>query len=234
MKIKIPDVTLICVDNTNKIEKSLKAIYTSIEGIDFGAVKLISSPELILKYQKKLLNDNIFMEKMLFDIKSIDDYSKYCIYELTNHVYTSHCLIIQWDGFVLCPEQWDNDWLKYDYIGALWEYSDNSYIDPFGNHQRVGNGGFSLRSKKLLDLPKKEYIEWNVNQGNFYKHMNANNFAEDGNICVHNRHIYEKCGCKFAPIEIAAKFSHEKQVLETKGIIPFGFHYFLPPGFELE
>ena len=111
--------------------------------------------------------------------------------------------------------------------------SENSYIDPFGNHQRVGNGGFSLRSKKLLDVPKHEHIEWDVNQRNFYKHMNANNFAEDGNICVHNRHIYERCGCKFASVEVAARFAHEKPTKETEGIIPFGFHYHLPIGTKL-
>jgi hypothetical protein len=123
--------------------------------------------------------------------------------------------------------------LEYDYIGAPWEYNENAYIDPFGNHQRVGNGGFSLRSKKLLDVPKKEHVEWDVNRGDFYKHMNANNFAEDGNICVHNRHIYERCGCKFAPIEVAAKFAHEKPIKETVGIVPFGFHYHLPKNTKL-
>ena len=63
--------------------------------------------------------------------------------------------------------------------------------------------------------------------------MNANNFAEDGNICVHNRHIYEVLGCKFAPVEVAARFSQEKQTPETLGIIPFGFHSILPTGTKL-
>ena len=47
------------------------------------------------------------------------------------------------------------------------------------------------------------------------------------------RHIYEQLGCKFAPVEVAAKFSHEKQLPETQGITPFGFHYHLPPGTTL-
>ena len=83
-------------------------------------------------------------------------------------------------------------------------------------------------SKKLLDVPKNKHIEWNVNQGNFYNHMNANNFAGDGNVCVHNRHIYEESGCKFAPLEVAVRFSQEKKVPEAEGITPFGFHYFYP------
>ena len=33
--------------------------------------------------------------------------------------------------------------------------------------------------------------------------------------------------------EVAARFSHERQLPETKGIKPFGFHYFLPEGTQL-
>jgi hypothetical protein len=155
------------------------------------------------------------------------------MYNLTNHVETSHCLLIQADGFVINPEMWDDNWFQYDYIGAPWEYSETAYIDPWGNHQRVGNGGFSFRSKKLLDVPKNAYVHFDVNHGSFYKHMNANNFAEDGNICVHNRHIYEVLGCKFAPLEVAVKFSQEKRIPETNGIVPFGFHRILPPNTKL-
>ena len=75
-----------------------------------------------------------------------------------------------------------------------------------------------------------QYIQFDVNWGDFYKHMNAESTSEDGNICVHNRHIYEALGCKIAPIEVAARFAHEKPLPETKGITPFGFHYHLPEG----
>ena len=50
-------------------------------------------------------------------------------------------------------------------------------------------------------------------------------------MCIRDR--YEQLGCKFAPVEVAAKFSHEKQLPETQGITPFGFHYHLPPGTTL-
>ena len=107
---------------------------------------------------------------------------------------------------------------------------DHSYLDPWGKPHRVGNGGFSFRSKKLLDVPSRAHIQFDVNWGDFYKHFGYGNTAEDGNICVHNRHIYEQLGCKFAPVEVAAKFSHEKQLPETQGITPFGLNYHLPPG----
>ena len=81
-----------------------------------------------------------------------------------------------------------------------------------------------MRSKKLLEVPNNHEVVFEVNVGDFYKHMNANIYNEDGNICVHNRHIYEKAGCKFAPVSVAAKFSHENPCAETEGVKPFGFH----------
>ena len=62
----------------------------------------------------------------------------------------------------------------------------------------------------------------------------STNTNEDGNITVHNKHLYEKCGCKIAPIKIAKYFSYESPVPENRGIIPFGFHNNLPPGIEVE
>ena len=192
-----------------------------MEGINFGCVKFVTHEDLDL--------DGIWVDKCE-KISSIDDFNHYMIFDLHKHVETSHCITIHDDGFIIIPEKWDPIWLEYDYIGAPWEYSENSYIDPWGNHIRVGNGGFSLRSKKLLEVPLNANVPFDVNWGNFYKHMGVTLQSEDGNICVHNRHIYEVLGCKFAPVNMAARFSHERPTPETKGITPFGFHYFLPPG----
>jgi hypothetical protein len=133
-------------------------------------------------------------------------------------------LIVQADSGIDKVNLWLDEFLGFDYIGAPWPLSDDAYIDPFGNHQRVGNGGFSLRSKKLLEVPLFSHVEWNPNSSNFYRHMNANSFSEDGNICVHNRHIYESAGCQFAPLEIALKFSRELPVSEYQGTGTFGYH----------
>ena len=224
--IDLPDVTLICVSSID-FERTLFAFQKSMQGINFGAVKLISHQDHP-EFEKR----GIQVERC-HPIESIDDYSHYMMYSLFKHVKTSHCITIQGDGFIINPEKWDPLWLEYDYIGAPWEFSEGAYIDPWGNHQRVGNGGFTLRSKKLLEVPLNAYVHFNVNWGTFYKHMDAQNTAEDGNICVHNRHIYEALGCKFAPVTVAARFSHEKPVPETRGITPFGFHYHLPPGTKL-
>ena len=230
---ELSDVTLISVDTTDNLDGTLKGIYTSMMGINFGAVKLITTKEQIKK-NTDLKEEGITLEEPVRDIKNYNDYNYYVIYCLHNHVETSHCLLVQPDGFVLFPDKWDDEWLKYDYIGAPWPLVKDSYIDPFGNQHQVGNGGFSLRSKKLLEVPTKVEVPWETNNSDFYwMPPGVVNYHEDGNICVHNRHIFVEQGCEFAPVDVAVGFSQENRIPECEGITPFGFHYRLPPGVEL-
>ena len=231
--IELPDVTLISVDTTDNLDGTLNGIYTSMSGINFGAIKLITTKEQIKK-NPGLKEEGIILEEPVRDIKNYNDYNYYAIYCLHNHVETSHCLLVQPDGFVLFPDKWDDEWLKYDYIGAPWPLVKDSYIDPFGNQHQVGNGGFSLRSKKLLEVPTKVEVPWETNNSDFYwMPPGVVNYHEDGNICVHNRHIFVEQGCEFAPVNVAVRFSQENRIPECEGITPFGFHYRLPPGVEL-
>ena len=231
--IELSDVTLISVDTTDNLDGTLKGIYTSMSGINFGAIKLITTKEQIEK-NPDLKEEGITLEESVREIKNYNDYNYYVIYCLHNHVETSHCLLVQPDGFVLFPDKWDNEWLKYDYIGAPWPLVKDSYIDTFGNHHQVGNGGFSLRSKKLLEVPTKVEVPWETNNSDFYwMPPGVVNYHEDGNICVHNRHIFVEQGCVFAPVDVAVRFSRENRIPECEGITPFGFHYRLPPGVEL-
>lgn len=233
--INLPDVTLFSFDNTSKIDETIDALYTSMNGIKYGEVKLVTSKKYIEKYENVLIKDGIKLEEQLIPVNCYEDYSYYWIYKVGFHIETSHCLLVQSDGFVLFADKWDNSWLEYDYIGAPWPLSKDSYIDPFGNNQRVGNGGFCLMSKKLLNIPNIEEIPWNINNSIFYKMpKGVINYHGDGNVCVHNKHIYVRNGCKFAPLEVAVKFSYETSIPENQNIIPFGFHAHLPPGITLE
>ena len=232
--IKLPNVTLISIDTTDNLSGTLKGVYTSMSGINFGAVKIITTKKQI-ENNYSLVDDGIVLEEPVVDIKNYNDYNHYVIHDLHNHVNTSHCLLVQPDGFVLFPEKWNNEWLKYDYTGAPWAYAEDAYIDPFGNHHRVGNGGFSLRSKKFLEVPTKVEVPWETNNSDFYwMPEGVVNYHEDGNVCVHNRHIFIEQGCKYAPVEVAVRFSQETRVSECDGITPFGFHYNLPPGVTLQ
>jgi len=204
--LDLENVTLVSVTSVN-IEKTISALNYSMKNINFG--------ECLLLTDKNVNPNNIKTIKI--DTLDYIGYSKFIVYELHKYINTEFALIIQNDGFVVNPDKWNDDFLKYDYIGAPFPIpnDDFSYRDPFGNLIRVGNGGFSLRSKKLLQLPTILNLEWK----SYFGYYN-----EDGFFAVHNRFLFEKEGCNFAPVELAAHFSIEHETDETKNIEPFGFH----------
>ena len=201
-------VTLIAIDNTPRVQNTIRAIHTCTGQANFGSVKLITSKELKDQYQESLRRYDIDVEETVYPITEINEYSKYVLYELHRHVDKEYCLMIQDHAFIINPDAWSDEYYEYDYIGAPWPYQENSYVTPFNEHIRVGNGGFSFRSKKLLEVPLKREIPFDCTTGDFYKHFNANNFAEDGNICVHNRHMFIEEGCKFPPVELDLRDLH--------------------------
>ena len=206
--LSLKNVTLVSVTSVN-IDRTIRALKYSMKEINFNEVILLTDKDVSPSHIKTIKIDSL----------DYIGYSKFIVYDLYKYINTEFALIIQDDGFVTNPQKWNYDFLKYDYIGAPFpipEPNDKiSYRDPFGNLIRVGNGGFSLRSKKLLSLPTKLNLEWKP----YFGYYN-----EDGFFAVHNRHLFEENGCKFAPVELAAEFSIENTTNETIGIIPFGFH----------
>lgn len=216
------------------VTDTIKALYTCMEFVNFSCVKFITSKEVVSEIGDKLLEEGIICEESSIPISSMKDYSRFMIYHLNDHISTDFTLTIQHDGFIINPDSWRDEFLEYDYIGAPWPWRENGFVTPFGEHISVGNGGFSLRSKKLLEIPSKVKVPFDVvSMNHFYKMFGAVNWNEDGNICVHNRHIFEENGCKFAPVEVAKYFSYESPLDINSGIIPFGFHGNLPSNVEL-
>jgi hypothetical protein len=193
MKLQLPQITLVALTNKD-FEGHKKAIDESCRGIEFGAVKII------------------WDEKCT----SIDEWNRKIVYELGDYVDTPFALLIHADGYVINPELWDDKWLNYDFIGSPFPLpqDDFSYRDINGKIQRVGNS-VSLRSKRLLDLPKKIGMEWKPFHG-FYN--------EDGFISVNMRHVFEEHGCRFAPLEVAVYFGKEHEIPENAGLKTFLFH----------
>lgn len=194
-KLQLPNVTLIALTGINyKTKEHAEAIRKSCEGIDFGDVKLIQLAEIV----------------------DIDSWNKAVIFELWKYVQTDYALFIHDDGYVINPQLWNDEWLKYDYIGAPWPLpqDDYSYRTPDGELIRVGNS-VSLRSKNLMSIPSLYDFEWKA----FYGNTN-----EDGYLCVHNRKKLEEFGCVFAPLEVAKHFSKEHEIPENIGLDTFMFH----------
>ena len=204
--ISLKNITLISVACVRP-EETLKAIKYSMRGIDFGKSILLTNHDII--------DDEVQIIKI--DNLDYEGYNRFIVYDLYKYIETEFALIVQDDGYVINPEMWQDDFLKYDYIGAPWGLpnDDFSFRDPFNNLIRVGNGGFSLRSKKILSLSTELNLEWK----SYFGYYN-----EDGFFTCHNRHHFEKEGCVFAPLDVAKYFSHEAEIPETYGIEPFGFH----------
>lgn len=133
-----------------------------------------------------------------FEIENFKNYSKFIIKDLHKHYTTKHCLIFQYDGFPINIDGWDNSFLDYDYIGAKWWYPERN----------VGNGGFSLRSRKLSEAAAEL-----IPGGECH--------PEDEAICRNYGKNLKALGFKFAPDEVADKFSVEYASSYKN---QFGFH----------
>jgi hypothetical protein len=194
-------VTLLAVDTSAKAYLAELAIERCLEQATFDDVKLLTT-DTSLRHAVRIN-----------PIDNLEAYSRFCIREMVEHVQTSHVLVVQWDGYVLRGEAWSPDFLKYDYIGPPWLPS-----------RHVGNGGFSLRSKRLLNtlltIPGPEH-------------------PEDAFICNQHRPRLAQAGIQFAPYPVAAQFGfegrswngagHEWEGVPLGWSAQFGFHSFLTP-----
>lgn len=199
-KMHLSEVTLVGADCYD-LSRLIKAIDISCLNIQFGAVKIFSDSVSQRVTKIKRLHNKT-------------DYSVFMMKELGKHIYTSHVLVVQHDGFLLNPQAWDNDWLQWDYIGAPWEW--------YKEHQ-VGNGGFSLRSKRLHDILARDPSIIPQNQAGVTR-----NKEEDHCICrLYRNYLETKYKIKFAPVEVARKFSIEAWQVPPPGnkyTGQFGFH----------
>ncbi len=187
---KLEQVTLCCVDCVN-YELAAAALYQSLSKCEFARALFVTDRDFTL--------EGIDIVRIP-SLVSRDAYSHFVVKELGPLVGTSHVLLIQWDGFVVNAAAWDERFLEHDYIGARWGWVTDG--------QAVGNGGFSLRSERLLDALLDPAI--------------ADFALEDAAICRTYRPLLEqKYGIRFAPDAVADQFSFETTY--PKGL-PFGFH----------
>lgn len=190
--LKLSKVTLLCVE-TREPDLAHWAIDQCLRGARFAKVVLVTNVDLV----KNKRSDIEYAQAP--PIRSTKDYSDLLLTDIDQYVVGSHVLIIQWDSFITHPNLWRNEFLDYDYIGPVW---------PHHPETPVGNGGFSLRSKKLLEI---------IQQPGFVK-----KHPEDYCICADNRNFLEKRKIKIAPVDIAEQFAVERTLWHEA----FGFHGF--------
>ncbi|HVE48321.1 MAG TPA: DUF5672 family protein [Casimicrobiaceae bacterium] len=135
-------------------------------------------------------------------IASRDAYSRFVLKQLVDHVQTDHLLLVQWDGYVVNADAWDDAFLDVDYLGARWFWHDDGHD--------IGNGGFSLRSRRLLKALQDPRIEPDAAE------------AEDVSIGRTFRTLLEReHGIRFGDAALADRFAFEAAYPIAR---PFGFH----------
>ena len=200
-KNTLKSVTLACADTTAKVHNSVRALNRSLEQCEFGDVKLFTND--------KSLPYAVEIPRM----DGMEAYSNFCIRDLVEYIETEHVLLIQYDGYVLNGSAWNPDFLNYDYIGA-----------PWGGVNLVGNGGFSLRSRKLLAAAST---------------MSGNAHPEDNYLCrLHRQELMDQ-GMRFCPTPLAHRFAVEGASFVWSDYAwnsdgrhwqgQFGFHSYLTP-----
>ena len=192
MKPNLNNVTLVAIDCVNYGE-AISALRKSLYQCDFAKALFLTDI--------KAYNPNFPFEIVKIDkIGSKGEYSQFVIKELYKYIDTEYALLIQHDGYVLNGESWDEEFFKYDYIGAPWLYTDG---------KNVGNGGFSFRSRKLLTvLGEDDFIQ-------------ATDPEDQAIGRLYRDYLIKTHGIEFAPEEVADKFSFELREPICK---TFGFH----------
>lgn len=193
MKKQLPSVTLVVAD-TYYYGEAIQSLKKSLNQIEPAKALFLTDMQMY--------NPNLPFE--IVNIKKLDGrgaYSKFILKELNNYFDTDFVLVTQHDGWVLDGNAWDDEFFEYDYIGAPW-----LEVDGYN----MGNGGFSLRSKKLQKI---------LAEDDFIKHIHTN---EDVAICrIYRGYLEEKYGIKYATDEIGDRFSFElREPIQST----FGFH----------
>jgi hypothetical protein len=188
-----PRTTLLAID-CRYSRLAARSLHLSLAACGFERAKLLTDdPDAAQGFDPRI--ELVRIEPL----RSRAAYSRFVLAELPAHVDTDFVQIVQWDGYVANGAGWSDEFLEYDYIGSRWHFVKDG-LD-------VGNGGFSLRSRRLLDAVLA---------------LGITGDPEDQYICRHHRKaLEEQHGIRFAPAEVADRYAFE-------GIRPtgreFGFH----------
>ena len=105
--LNLKNVELICIDGRTEeswLDASVKALLHSCNDIEFNSVKLISPID-----PKKHTG---YKHYEMPAINAIEEYSKFMIKDFYKYIESEFCLLVQWDGFIINPQLWDNDFFK--------------------------------------------------------------------------------------------------------------------------
>jgi hypothetical protein len=193
MTTEIPATTLVCVDSQYPA-LALRALRQTLVQCRYPAVKLLTDAAGAELQDARI--ERVAIER----IASAKNYSRFMLKDLLRHVDTDFVQVVQWDGYVVNGAAWRSEFQEYDYIGARWWFAKPG--------RDVGNGGFSLRSRRLLEALQDAEV--------------TTGMVEDHAICVTHREMLEsRYGIRVAPGPLAQHYAFEG---ESPNPESFGFH----------
>lgn len=206
-KLELPNVTLFCADCLD-VNRAIKVIEKCKSLCNFGAVKLCTSLETDYVHKVPIMH-----------LPTLVAYSIFMLKKFPELVETDYVLTVQHDGWVLNTSAWNPAWLGYDYIGPLFIHR------HIINARSVGSGGFSFRSRKLINAVSEKLPAWDGTVDGANIIQNQVGCWEDGVISLLLRDHLERAGFKYAPPLEASKFAQGGNCDEGHYVKnPFGFH----------
>ena len=188
----LTDITIVVIDSLNYNATTIAINETK---------KIFPEAKVLVFSDKDFYPCDKYVSVPKFDGK---EHSRICLEEVPKYVETEWAVYIQYDGFPTQAHLWNDKFLEYDYIGAVMWDRDGLPV--------VGNGGFSLRSKKLMDLLPQ------LKQDVTGEHWD---WLEDQLISVKYRSWLESQGVTYAPPELANLWSKDHPLGPPN---TFGFH----------
>jgi hypothetical protein len=194
MRVPVPRTTLVCVD-CQYPRLALRALRLSLAQCAYPAAKFFTDA-LHLAPEVGAGIELVPVAR----VASARDYSRFVLKDLLAHITTDFVQIVQWDGYVINGAAWTEEFQRYDYIGARWWFREDG--------RNVGNGGFSLRSRRLLLALQDPEIGVDL--------------PEDNAICLEYRGLLEsRYGIRVAPAGLADRYAFEGTPPTMR---EFGFH----------
>jgi hypothetical protein len=180
-KLQLPDVTLFAADSLDA-QGMIKVLEHCKSKIDFGAVVFLTHIPCDYPHKVKIP-----------PLNSLIAYSIFMLTKAYQYIDTTHFLTVQRDGWVLNPQSWDDSWLQNDYTAPLYQ-----------QYPKVGSGGFSLRSKRMMEeIAKTEMPDWDWTDKQAHEIQQGVGMYEDGVCSLKNRNGKYK----IATLEQGANFA---------------------------
>ena len=201
-KLQLREVTLLIYNPEKDPNLSARVLNHVCSGIDFGAVVHLASHRPTLQHPGEWIE---------VAPATLWQGQRFQALELGRYFSTPFLMHVEVDGFPVNFHLWDPAFLGYDFVGAPWPAK---MLEP-GRTNRVGNGGCSLQSRKFRDFVDD------------HSHLYREGTLSDVFLCRDLEQPAREAGIRFAPVDLALRFSYENKLPDFprwKPEMSFGFH----------